>query len=158
MEGEKWWKAAFGRERVKCGGNLELQPCPTSILPRSRKSVKYHFALTGTNLSISSANIISCSRQVLLINQNWRLVNLEAYDQSDDPTWTTLVLDWACATVMLLSHFHLRSYKVKLASSSSNWFPIEIYWDERLYYLRSCFYLLDILLRLERVRKFMIGS
>ena len=116
------WKLMESGLLVESGLNAaEISSCslaPTSILPRSRKSVKYHFALTGTNLSTSSANIISCSRQVLLINQNWRLVNLEAYDQGDDPTWTTLVLDWACATVMLLSHFRL----IKL-----NWpLPVQI--------------------------------
>lgn len=65
--GEKWWKAAFGGDRVKCGGNLDFAAfAPHSSLPRSRKSVKYDRSLTSpVRQFTSSANSVSCPRHCL---------------------------------------------------------------------------------------------
>ena len=74
-------------------------------------------------------------------------------DQSDDLTGATLILDWTCVSSDLC-YFHISMWGLQLLRLT-----LISDWDERLdYYLPTCFYLLNILLRLDWARNFMIGS
>ena len=97
---------------------ISLPPCPLLLLHSNTVKKIRQISSLWTNLSTSSPNIVNCSRQCLTEQWLWILLSHETYDQSDDPTWTTPVLDLTCASDATFSFSYDMRVSVKLACFS----------------------------------------